>query len=253
METDEIWKQLTSRSLDWVSLAKVAKRKIKSQLGIDIEVEFVKVADLAQRRTDLSKQYNRKINVERGFFMPSANGFPPIIMVGYEENDDEYISIFYHELQHAIDYFEALPQLGVEVKSLYFKCYTEYKAGFYGTLRYTKAILEKIPTEQEKRQFMMGSKAHHYANVFQAQGREKIGVFDMLIYLSKVLAFAQIEGTIDHRMLSIVPKVEFFMGLTDFINKYELTAEWFTKFKKKIDDFQKDGAGSLQGQAEVGM
>jgi len=212
-----------------------AKQIVKDQFGIDIEVEFVNKIDLEKRMAELEKLYGRKADGLGGLFMPAANGLPPIIVVGYDaEHPLEFIEVYCHELQHAIDYFEVLQELGQEFVTenfCYFVYYTELNASQHGILRQTVAFLERMP--QNEQQAYIADCKDHAKKVFAKW--TKPSVVDVLYYLSKVAAFAQIEGRQDDTMLAVVPQANKFINILNITNRYQPTRDWYGAFKKLID------------------
>ena len=215
-------------------MAQWAKDRIKEEFDEEIEVEFVKGLDkVKQRMAELAKQYDTKIgkDIARGLFIPASNGYKAIMLVGYEDDEDfRVISVFYHELQHAIDYFEVIKALGEQPP--YFRYFTEYNAVFEGSLRYLRymsTMLNVRSTDAERRQFITNAKAQHVKILTEPP----YTILDILLYLAKVPAFARIEGSFDHSMLERVPNI--FKDIANFIHRYEPTKEWYAKFKEMID------------------
>lgn len=99
--------------VDVEKLTSSAKRNIKEEFDVDIEFEFVRYEYLRQRFVELSKKYDVKIEEVLGIFIPATNNLPPIIIVGYDENNPiECIRIYHFQLYSAMDYFEVLKELG---------------------------------------------------------------------------------------------------------------------------------------------
>lgn len=214
----------------------VAKDEMKRRFNVEIEVELIRNENVAQRKSELAKQYGKKTDGNlSGLFMPEANELPPIILVGYND-DDEFglIDIFYHELQHAIDYYEA--HANVEQEHLhYFTYYTEYNANFYGFLRSNVMMLSTVSMREERQKFIAGAK-NHLKSVFDNSPKTFDDIF--FGFLPRVAAFAEMEKSIDYSLLDGLPGAKFFEGLVNFINRYEPTREWYTGFKSRIDDFR---------------
>lgn len=221
--------------VDTARHTKTAKDIIKNRFGVDIEVEFVTHEKAPKRKAEIAEQYGSQVEKLGGFFMPEANGLAPIMLVAYKDNDQfDFIETYYHELQHAIDFYEAQARLGKETLEAipYFSYYTEYNASFHGALRYTIAVLDSLSTDTERRQFMADSKAQC---VRAFNKIDRITIIDILFYMARVSAFARIEGGIDYSLVAGIPQREKFAEIVNHINKYEPTQEWYAEFKKRVD------------------
>ncbi len=212
----------------------MAKSIIKDSCDKDIEVEFVKKEQAAQRFAELSKQYGREIRKVLGLFMPEKNGFQPLILVTYNNDDEhDFIEVFYHELQHAIDYYEVNAKVKKEYK-LYFDYYTEFNANYHGFLRYNLAEIDAIPTSEGRRRFIEDAKAHLKASFDKTP---KTFESILLAYMPRVAAIAEIEQAADYSLINTVPETTFFIELMNYIGRYQPTSEWYKEFKKRIDSF----------------
>jgi len=212
-----------------------AKCVMKASFDVDLAVEFVDAENFQQRKTKLVEQYDRNVDNVLSLFMPAKENLPPIILVQYNNIDWSYIDYFYHELQHAFDYYEALPQLGEKgVMSPYFHYYTEYNASYAGTLHYTKKLLSVGSNKPE----------------ILAQSKDKVKktlskliepkLQDVLHYFGMTDAFAEIEGGIDNTMLTVLPQpAHLLCDLVNYMHQYEPTLEWYNEFKRRIDVLQR--------------
>lgn len=214
---------------------KTAKEIMKNRFDIEIEVEFVKNADIEKRVAEVEAQYGGKTHGFGGLFTPEANGHPPLIIVGYDESDPfGYIEIYCHELQHAIDYYEIMQSSDKEILEsyrTYFHYYTEYNASYNGILRHTLATLE-VMSPQDRAQYIAESK-NHAKTVFAKW--DKKDIVDVLYYLARFAVFTYIEGRQDDAMLAVVPQVNKFISIANLTNRYQPTPEWYAEFKKMID------------------
>ena len=212
-----------------------AKKIIKDGFGIDIEVEFVKDADLDKRMAEFEKQYGEKAEEFGGLFSPGRNGLPPIIVVGYDpEQPLGFVEIYCHELQHAIDYFELVQSLGkefVDENFVYYLYFTEFNASRIGVFQQTRAYLQHMPNG-ERQAYIDDCKAQAKKVFAKWEQRD---IIDVLSYLARFAVFAKLEGKQDDTMLAIVPQLDKFIDILNLINRYQPTKEWYAEFKKLID------------------
>lgn len=212
----------------------MAKSIIKDSCDEDIEVEFVKKEQAAQRFAELSKQYGKEIPKNLGLFMPEKNGLRALILVTYSDDDEHgLIEVFYHELQHAMDYYEVNAKVEKE-SQFYFDYYTEFNANYHGFFRYNLAEINAIPTSEGRRRFIDDAKAHLKAS-FDKNPKTFESI--LLAFLPRVAAIAEIEQAADYSLINTVPETTFFIELMNYIGRYQPTSEWYKEFKKRIDSF----------------
>ncbi len=212
-----------------------AKQIIKDRFGVEIEVDFVKNVDIEKRVAEVAEQYGGSTHGFGGLFTPGANGYPPLIVVGYDESEPfGCVEVYYHELQHAIDHYEVMQSMGkdgIEPYRKYYVYFTEYNASYQGILRQTRAVLDSI-SPQDRHQYITDAKEHAKTVFLKWEIRD---IIDVLHYLARLVVFSQIEGRQDDTMLAVVPQVSKFIELINFTNRYQPTGEWYEVFKKLID------------------
>ena len=211
-------------------VTKEAKDFIKGKFGVDIEIEFVKDVDAPKRKAEIFKKYEKnEFPCGNGCFTAAANGFPPLMLVSYNNNHLGWVDIFYHELQHAYDYFEIMNALGELPKN--FRVYTEYSAAGTGERYFQMAELGLSPTKKQIQDF---SDFYKSGMVKTFRERQKT-IIDVVVFLARCAEFTKIEGKWDAELLNEIPHRDALLDLGNFMNRYAPTKEWFAEFNKKID------------------
>lgn len=206
----------------------LGKNIIKNRFHQDIEIDIVPFNEFETKKQELSEKYDIEINneIKRGLFVPFDKKSYSYILIGYEDEYD-LNTIFFHELQHAIDYheFHALHgKEGFDKIGYNFTIATEFRAVYFEKLN-----LFRLMSPQDLGKYIIGGKMH-----FKGKLKECKNILEVISYLAIISAYAKVEGNLDISMLQRSPGVDYFVGLLEHLLEYKPTIEWFDVLNSKI-------------------
>jgi len=215
--------------IDKRQLEQMAKDTIKQRFGEEMDVELILLDKLEERKKELANLYDKEIGHDiGGAFIPAMNGHNPFLLVGYSEDDDfDLFEKYYHELQHAVDYFIVMKSIGKLPP--YFSYYTEFNAGREGFIKVNMAMLSMMPIGAEQMQFISDVKSQ----IVKMLAKTPHTIFDQLCHVARVQAIAQIERKVDYSLYEGIPRP--IVELAELIYRHEPTVEWYAKFKEMIE------------------